>query len=135
MAHILVVDDDADLRQLLLTALERDGHQVTALDRGSAVTEAHCRWAHCILLDVMMPGEDGFATCQRVRALADCPILFLTAKTEEADVIQGLGLGGDDYLTKPFEPKELIARVKAIMRRTTAAAQTVVVLRGIFFCT
>lgn len=80
MAHILVVDDDADLRQLLLTALERDGHQVTALDRGSAVTEAHCRWAHCILLDVMMPGEDGFATCQRVRALADCPILFLTAK-------------------------------------------------------
>ena len=102
MAHILVVDDDADLRQLLLTALERDGHQVTALDRGSAVTEAHCRWAHCILLDVMMPGEDGFATCQRVRALADCPILFLTAKTEEADVIQGLGLGGDDYLTKPF---------------------------------
>ena len=69
MAHILVVDDDADLRQLLLTALERDGHQVTALDRGSAVTEAHCRWAHCILLDVMMPGEDGFATCQRVRAL------------------------------------------------------------------
>ena len=87
MAHILVVDDDADLRQLLLTALERDGHQVTALDRGSAVTEAHCRWAHCILLDVMMPGEDGFATCQRVRALADCPILFLTAKTEEADVI------------------------------------------------
>ena len=99
MAHILVVDDDADLRQLLLTALERDGHQVTALDRGSAVTEAHCRWAHCILLDVMMPGEDGFATCQRVRALADCPILFLTAKTEEADVIQGLGLGGDDYLT------------------------------------
>ena len=113
MAHILVVDDDADLRQLLLTALERDGHQVTALDRGSAVTEAHCRWAHCILLDVMMPGEDGFATCQRVRALADCPILFLTAKTEEADVIQGLGLGGDDYLTKPFRLGELRARPAA----------------------
>ena len=117
MAHILVVDDDADLRQLLLTALERDGHQVTALDRGSAVTEAHCRWAHCILLDVMMPGEDGFATCQRVRALADCPILFLTAKTEEADVIQGLGLGGDDYLTKPFRLGELRARVAAHLRR------------------
>ena len=118
MAHILVVDDDADLRQLLLTALERDGHQVTALDRGSAVTEAHCRWAHCILLDVMMPGEDGFATCQRVRALADCPILFLTAKTEEADVIQGLGLGGDDYLTKlPFAVGELRARVAAHLRR------------------
>lgn len=78
------------------------GTRSLPLDRGSAVTEAHCRWAHCILLDVMMPGEVGFATCQRVRALADCPILFLTAKTEEADVIQGLGLGGDDYLTKPF---------------------------------
>ena len=65
----------------------------------------------------MMPGEDGFATCQRVRALADCPILFLTVKTEEADVIQGLGLGGDDYLTKPFRLGELRARVAAHLRR------------------
>ena len=102
MAHILVVDDDGDLRALLKTALERDGHQVSLLDRGGAVSEAHCRWADCILLDVMMPGEDGFATCRRIRALAACPILFLTAKTEEADVLTGLGLGGDDYLSKPF---------------------------------
>ena len=87
MAHILVVDDDGDLRALLKTALERDGHQVSLLDRGGAVSEAHCRWADCILLDVMMPGEDGFATCRRIRALAACPILFLTAKTEEADVL------------------------------------------------
>ena len=94
MAHILVVDDDGDLRALLKTALERDGHQVSLLDRGGAVSEAHCRWADCILLDVMMPGEDGFATCRRIRALAACPILFLTAKTEEADVLTGLGLGG-----------------------------------------
>ena len=70
MAHILVVDDDGDLRALLKTALERDGHQVSLLDRGGAVSEAHCRWADCILLDVMMPGEDGFATCRRIRALA-----------------------------------------------------------------
>lgn len=103
MAHILVVDDDGDLRALLKTALERDGHQVSLLDRGGAVSEAHCRWADCILLDVMMPGEDGFATCRRIRALAACPILFLTAKTEEADVLTGLGLGGDDYLSKPFQ--------------------------------
>ena len=82
MAHILVVDDDGDLRALLKTALERDGHQVSLLDRGGAVSEAHCRWADCILLDVMRPGEDGFATCRRIRALAACPILFLTGRTE-----------------------------------------------------
>ena len=123
MAHILAVDDDADLRRLLHTALERDGHQVTCLDRGSAVTPAHCAWAHCILLDVMMPGEDGFATCRRIRALADCPILFLTAKTAEADVIQGLGLGGDDYLLKPFRLGELRARVNAHLRRQDRAPQ------------
>ena len=126
MAHILVVDDDGDLRALLKTALERDGHQVSLLDRGGAVSEAHCRWADCILLDVMMPGEDGFATCRRIRALAACPILFLTAKTEEADVLTGLGLGGDDYLSKPFRIAELLEedalspaqreRVDAILR-------------------
>ena len=116
MAHILVVDDDGDLRALLKTALERDGHQVSLLDRGGAVSEAHCRWADCILLDVMMPGEDGFATCRRIRALAACPILFLTAKTEEADVLTGLGLGGDDYLSKPFRIAELRARVAAHLR-------------------
>ena len=117
MAHILVVDDDADLRQLLLTALERDGHQVTALDRGSAVTEAHCRWAHCILLDVMMPGEDGFAVCRRIRSLTEAPILFLSARTDEAAVLEGLGIGADDFLSKPFRVAELRARVAAHLRR------------------
>ena len=102
MAHILVVDDDKDLCALLRTALERDGHQVSTRLSGREVDESACRWADCILLDVMMPGEDGFALCRRIRGLADCPILFLTAKTEEADVLTGLGLGGDDYLTKPF---------------------------------
>ena len=124
MAHILAVDDDADLRALLKTALERDGHQVTALPNGAAVTAEHCRWADCILLDVMMPGEDGFATCRRIRALADCPILFLTAKTEEADVLTGLGLGGDDYLTKPFRVAELRARVMAHLRREGRTPRT-----------
>lgn len=124
MAHILAVDDDADLRALLKAALERDGHQVTALPNGAAVTAEHCRWADCILLDVMMPGEDGFATCRRVRSLADCPILFLTAKTEEADVLTGLGLGGDDYLTKPFRVAELRARVAAHLRRERRVPRT-----------
>lgn len=117
MANILAVDDDADLRALLTAALERDGHRVTALASGQAVTEDHCRWADCILLDVMMPGEGGFATCSRIRRLADCPILFLTARTQEVDVIRGLGLGGDDYLTKPFRLAELRARVSAHLRR------------------
>ena len=92
MAHILAVDDDPDLCTLLKTELERDGHAVEIRTSGVTVTESLCRWADCILLDVMMPGEDGFATCRRIRALAACPILFLTAKTEEADVLTGLGL-------------------------------------------
>lgn len=117
MAHILVVDDDGDLRALLKTALERDGHQVSLLDRGGAVSEAHCRWADCILLDVMMPGEDGFATCRRIRTLTEAPILFLTARTDEPSVLTGLGLGADDYLTKPFRVAELRARVAAHLRR------------------
>lgn len=117
MAHILAVDDDADLCALLRRALERDGHQVETRLSGGAATDALCRWADCILLDVMMPGEDGFATCRRIRGLADCPILFLTAKTAEADVLKGLGLGGDDYLAKPFRVAELRARVAAHLRR------------------
>ncbi len=133
MAHILAVDDDAELRRLLVTALTREGHQVAALDRGDAVTEAHCQWAHCILLDVMMPGEDGFATCRRIRALADCPILFLTAKTGEADVIRGLGLGGDDYLVKPFRLGELRARVAAHLRRQERTPQRQLCRGGLEF--
>lgn len=117
MAHILAVDDDRALGELLCAALERDGHQVTVLTSGAQITQEHCRWADCILMDVMMPGEDGFAACRRIRALADCPILFLTAKTEEADVLTGLGVGGDDYLTKPFRLAELRARVAAHLRR------------------
>ena len=122
MAHILVVDDDKDLCALLRTALERDGHQVSTRLSGREVDESACRWADCILLDVMMPGEDGFALCRRIRGLADCPILFLTAKTEEADVLTGLGLGGDDYLTKPIKMKLLVSRVQAILKRIDAEA-------------
>ena len=117
MANILAIDDDADVRDLLKKALERDGHIVKTLRAGSDVTAEHVRWADCMLLDVMMPGEDGFATCQRIRSAADCPILFLTARTEEADIIRGLGLGGDDYLMRPFRVTELRARVNAHLRR------------------
>ena len=124
MAHILAVDDDPDLCTLLKTALERDGHAVEIRTSGVTVTESLCRWADCILLDVMMPGEDGFALCRRIRSLADCPILFLTAKTEESDVLTGLGLGGDDYITKPFRIAELRARVAAHLRREQRTPHT-----------
>ena len=118
MAHILVVDDDGDLRALLKTALERDGHQVSLLDRGGAVSEAHCRWADCILLDVMMPGMDGFEVCRRIRAgNAQMGIIMLTARTQEMDKVTGLMTGADDYVTKPFSPAELTARVDALFRR------------------
>ena len=108
MAHILAVDDDPDLCTLLKTALERDGHAVEIRTSGVTVTESLCRWADCILLDVMMPGEDGFATCRRIRAITQAPILFLTARTDEQSVLTGLGIGADDYLTKPFRVAALL---------------------------
>ena len=117
MAHILAVDDDRDLCTLLKTALERDGHTVETRTSGTQLTDTLCRWADCILLDVMMPGEDGFAVCRRIRAETDAPILFLTARTDEPSVLTGLGIGADDYLTKPFRVAELRARVAAHLRR------------------
>ena len=92
MAHILAIDDDRDLCTLLKTALERDGHTVETRTSGTQLTDTLCRWADCILLDVMMPGEDGFAVCRRIRAETDAPILFLTARTDEPSVLTGLGL-------------------------------------------
>ncbi len=122
MAHILAVDDEAEICALVRTALERGGHTVRCCTAGREVTEALCRWADCILLDIMMPGEDGVALCRRIRALTDAPVLFLTAKSEEADVLQALGAGGDDYLNKPFRLGELRARVAAHLRRQQRSA-------------
>lgn len=117
MANILAVDDNLEVCKLIRTTLERDGHRVETRQAGGELTEALCRWADCILLDVMMPGEDGFAVCRRIRAETDAPILFLTARTDEPSVLTGLGLGADDYLTKPFRIAELRARVAAHLRR------------------
>ena len=117
MPHILAVDDDRDVLALLRQALGRDGHEVRVCASAAEVTEPLCRWADCILLDVMMPGEDGVALCRRIRALTGAPILFLTAKGEEADVLAGLAAGGGDYLSKPFRLAELRARVGAHLRR------------------
>lgn len=117
MASIFVVDDDPDMRNLVRMALQRDGHQVDTEADARAVQPGRCRQYDLILLDVMMPEEDGFSLCRRIREEVDCPILFLTAKVEDADVVQGLGLGGDDYIKKPFSIAELRARVNAHLRR------------------
>ena len=133
MANILAVDDDRDLCTLLKTALERDGHTVETRCTGADVTSSLCRWADCILLDIMMPGEDGFATCRRIRAQTEAPILFLTARTDEPSVLTGLGIGADDYLSKPFRIAELRARVNAHLRRQNRAPQHRLVRGGVCF--
>ena len=117
MARIIVADDSEDICRLLKRALEKDGHFVTVMYDTLTLDERLCRQAELIILDVMMPGEDGVAACARIRSYTDCPILFLTAKGEDADVLYGLGAGGDDYLTKPFSLPQLRARVEAHLRR------------------
>ena len=121
MANVLAVDDNEALRQLLQSALDRDGHCVKTLACGAELSDAALRWADCILLDVMMPEEDGFSICRRIRPVIDCPILFLTACAAEADVLTGFSVGGDDYITKPFHIAELRARVNAHIRRQQRA--------------
>lgn len=117
MAKLLVVDDDYDMLALVQAALEKDGHQVDIEADSAMVYPARCRMYDLLLLDVMMPGEDGFSICSRIRAEVDCPILFLTAKAEETALVQGFGLGADDYIKKPFSIVELRARVNAHLRR------------------
>ena len=119
MAHILAVDDDPDLCTLLKTALERDGHAVEIRTSGVTVTESLCRWADCILLDVMMPGMDGFETLEEIRKENSLPILMFTSKNDSISKVRGLRAGADDYLTKPFDMDELIARIASLIRRYT----------------
>ena len=133
MANILAVDDNIELCKLIRTALERDGHRVETRLSGAELTEQLCRWADCILLDVMMPGEDGFAVCRRIRGLTDAPILFLTARTDEASILEGLGIGADDFLSKPFRVAELRARVAAHLRRQSRTPAHRMVRSGVAF--
>lgn len=117
MAHIIVVDDAVDICTLIKRTLEKEGYQVTTVENGRDLTPNLYQNADLILLDVMLPDEDGFAICQRIREETDCPILFLTAKGGNDDVIKGLAIGGDDYITKPFNLAQLRARVAAHLRR------------------
>ncbi|HEY7116595.1 MAG TPA: response regulator transcription factor [Tepidisphaeraceae bacterium] len=124
---ILIIDDEKDLIELVRYNLEKDGYDaIAAADGHSGLEIAQKHKLDLIVLDLMMPGMDGLEVCRRLRAdgrTARTPIIMLTAKATEADRIVGLELGADDYVTKPFSPRELVARVKAILRRTTTASE------------
>jgi DNA-binding response OmpR family regulator len=115
---ILVVDDEDEIVQFVQDALEDEGYTVcTAFDGGTAVKEARERHPDLVILDIMLPGCDGFAVCKELRKDLDIPILFLSAKQSDADKVWGFRVGADDYVMKPFSIKELIARVEAHLRR------------------
>lgn len=117
--HIAIVDDYPDIRELVAQYLTQEGYRVTAAAHASALRELLDNDPpDLVILDVMMPGEDGLSLCRHIRARSNLPVLFLSARTEDLDVILGLEMGGDDYLKKPFNPRELLARVKALLRRS-----------------
>ena len=116
--QVVIVDDDTRLSAMLADYLSGNGFQVrTAATAGAGVAEVQRGAPDAVILDVMLPDFDGFEACRRIRAVSDVPVLMLTAKGEETDRIVGLELGADDYLPKPFNPRELLARLKAILRR------------------
>ena len=121
MDHILIVDDDADIRDLLSEYLEKQGFRVSTAADGRSMRMALGRSApDLIVLDLILPGDDGLTLCREVRSKSDVPIIMLTAKTEEIDRVVGLEMGADDYVAKPFSPRELLARIKSILRRSRA---------------
>lgn len=118
MLSILMVDDDAQIRQLLSDYLSGFGMSVVAVADGKAMAEALKKSSFdLVILDLMLPGEDGLSLCRSLRAESDIPILMLTARGEAMDRVVGLELGADDYIVKPFEPRELVARIQTILRR------------------
>ena len=124
MARVLVVDDEKLIVKGIRFSLEQDGMEVDcAYDGNEAIEKAKEREYDVVLLDVMLPGHDGFEVCQAIREFSEMPIIMLTAKGEVEDRIIGLELGADDYLIKPFSPRELVARVRALLRRTHLDAE------------
>lgn len=126
--NILVVDDEEDLLELVRYTLAKEGHSITCVDTGEkAVDSVRQKLPDLIVLDLMLPGIDGLEVCRRLKRdskTREVPIIMLTAKSEERDVIVGLDGGADDYVTKPFSPRVLLARVKSIMRRKDAELRT-----------
>ncbi|WNL37992.1 response regulator [Halomonas sp. PAMB 3232] len=120
---IMVVDDDPEIRELLADYLGRHGFRVETADGADSLLKTLATSTpNLLILDVMMPGDDGFAICRRLRRQGDLPIIMLTASSDDTDRILGLELGADDYVAKPFNPRELLARIKAVLRRAHAPA-------------
>ncbi len=116
--HILIVDDDREIRDALGKYLQRNGYRLSAAAHAAEARRILGRQAiDLVVLDIMMPGEDGLSLCRQLRARGQLPIILLTAMTEDTDRIVGLEMGADDYVTKPFNPRELLARIKAVLRR------------------
>lgn len=130
---ILAVDDEENILKIIRNALTKDGYLVDTVSNPRQVMGMHFHKYDLILLDVMMPGIDGFTLCSEIRREADCPILFLTAKTSESDIMKGLGTGADDYIKKPFGIGELRARVSAHLRREHRKKKHIVAVDGIQF--
>lgn len=122
--RILIADDEPQIREVLRFALERAGMEVTVVRNGAEAVQQVTRGGlDLIVLDIGMPEMDGLEVCRRVRATTDIPILFLSARNEEIDRVLGLEMGGDDYVTKPFSPREVVARVGAILKRSRQATR------------
>jgi DNA-binding response OmpR family regulator len=123
MATVLVVDDEPVILDVVTRYLERDGHRIIAVADGEAARDAIERESpSLVVLDVMLPGIDGLTLCRWIRSTSDLPVILLTARGDETDRIVGLELGADDYVTKPFSPRELATRVKTVLRRTETRA-------------
>jgi len=117
--RILVVDDERTIRDVVEQYLKREGYETVGVGDGEAAVEAATD-ADLVILDLMLPKLDGLEVCRQIRAEREVPIIMLTSKSEEIDKLLGLGMGADDYLTKPFSPRELVARVQAVLRRAQA---------------
>jgi DNA-binding response OmpR family regulator len=122
METVLVVDDEPTIRDVVVQYLRREGYGTLEAGDGDAARELLEReWPNLVVLDLMLPGTDGLALCRWIRGRSQLPVIMLTARGEEADRIVGLELGADDYVTKPFSPRELVARVRSVLRRSAAA--------------
>lgn len=131
MANILAIDDEAGILKLIKNSLEKDNHIVTIVDNPLDIDFDKSKEYDLILLDIMMPDIDGFVFCEKIRDLIDCPIIFVTAKSMESDIMHGLGIGGDDYIIKPFGIGELRARVGAHLRREKREKRNMIYISGL----
>lgn len=133
MAHILVVDDEVNIRRVVREYAEFEGHQVTEAENGmEAVSLCHDNDYDLIIMDVMMPRLDGYSACKEIRKSKNIPVIMLSARGEEYDKLFGFEIGVDDYVVKPFSPKELMARVKVALKRNQSAAESAQLDRYVF---